>query len=166
MKFLGDNSPGGNNSGVIVRGAEVRGVVVLGGSHRGQLSGELLSSGALFRGNFPRGESGVNFTRGNFTGALVWEAVVQREMSGYHWNPAANYLLLLDINLFCKIERGLELVFLPHFLHYFSRKLFLWLLFFYLMKFHCLVAFTLWDIGQYVNCNCSLIRLWRHKFWI
>ena len=68
VKFLGDNSPGGNNSGVIVRGAEVRGVVVLGGSHRGQLSGELLSSGALFRGNFPRGESGVNFTRGNFMG--------------------------------------------------------------------------------------------------
>ena len=32
--------------------------------------------------------------------------------------------------------------------------------FYQLTKFHCLVAFTLQDIGQYVYC-----RLWRHKFW-
>ena len=36
---------------------------------------------------------------------------------------------------------------------------------YYLAKFHCLVAFTLWDIGQYVYCNCLLTRLWYHKFW-
>ena len=35
---------------------------------------------------------------------------------------------------------------------------------YYLTKFHCLAAFTSCDIGQYVYCNCSLIRLWRHKF--
>ena len=34
-----------------------------------------------------------------------------------------------------------------------------------LTKFHCLVVFTLWNIGQYVYCNCFLTRLWRHKFW-
>ena len=34
-----------------------------------------------------------------------------------------------------------------------------------LTKFHCLLAFTSWDIGQYVYCNCLLVRLWRHKFW-
>ena len=32
-------------------------------------------------------------------------------------------------------------------------------------NFHCLVAFTSWDIGQYVYCNCLLTRLWRHKIW-
>ena len=32
-------------------------------------------------------------------------------------------------------------------------------------KFHCLIAFTSWDIGQYVYCNCLFSRMWRHKFW-
>ena len=32
--------------------------------------------------------------------------------------------------------------------------------FYKLTKFHCLVAFTLWEIGQYVYCNDLLIRLW------
>ena len=38
------------------------------------------------------------------------------------------------------------------------------LIFYYLTKFSCLVKFTLWDIGQYVYCNCLLTMLWRHKF--
>ena len=25
------------------------------------------------------------------------------------------------------------------------------------------IAFTSWDIGQYVHCNCFLTRVWRHK---
>ena len=32
-------------------------------------------------------------------------------------------------------------------------------------KFRCLVAFTSWDIGQYVYCNRLLIKLWCDKFW-
>ena len=35
---------------------------------------------------------------------------------------------------------------------------------YYLTKFHCLVTFTSWDIGQYVYCNYLLTWLWRHKF--
>ena len=31
-------------------------------------------------------------------------------------------------------------------------------------KFHCLIAFTSRDIGQYVYCNYLLTRVWRHKF--
>ena len=27
------------------------------------------------------------------------------------------------------------------------------------------MAFTSWNIGQYVYCNCLLTRLWHHKFW-
>ena len=38
-------------------------------------------------------------------------------------------------------------------------------MFYYLTKFHCLVAFTSWDIGQYVYCNYLLTRFWRHEFW-
>ena len=38
-------------------------------------------------------------------------------------------------------------------------------IFYYLTKFYFLVAFTLWDVGQYVFCGCLLTRLWRHKFW-
>ena len=36
---------------------------------------------------------------------------------------------------------------------------------YWLTKFHCLVAFTSWDIGQCVYCNFLIARLWRHKFW-
>ena len=35
-----------------------------------------------------------------------------------------------------------------------------------LTRFHYLVAFTSWDIGQLVYCNCLFTRLWRHKFGI
>ena len=35
--------------------------------------------------------------------------------------------------------------------------------FYQLTKFHCLIAFTSPNIGQYVYYNCLLTRLWRHK---
>ena len=38
-------------------------------------------------------------------------------------------------------------------------------IFYELTKFHCLVSFTSWDVGQCVYCKCLLFRLWRHKFW-
>ena len=57
------------------------------------------------------------------------------------------------------------IVFLPHFLHDIWRKTSLALNYITWSKFiHCLVAFTSWDIGQYVYCNCLLTRLWRHIF--
>ena len=37
-------------------------------------------------------------------------------------------------------------------------------IFYYLNKFCCLVAFTSWDTGQCAYYNCLLTRLWRHKF--
>ena len=33
-------------------------------------------------------------------------------------------------------------------------------IFYYLTNFQYLVAFTSWDIGQYVHCSCLLTRLW------
>ena len=38
-------------------------------------------------------------------------------------------------------------------------------IFYYLTKLQCLVAFTSWDTGQYVYRNCLLTRLWPQKFW-
>ena len=47
---------------------------------------------------------------------------------------------------------------------WFLRKNISLVLFFYLTKFQYLVAFTSWDIGQYVYCNSLLNRSWRNKF--
>ena len=38
--------------------------------------------------------------------------------------------------------------------------------FYWLTKCHCMVAFTSQDIGQYVYCNYFLTRLWNMKFQI
>ena len=33
-------------------------------------------------------------------------------------------------------------------------------------KFNCLLAFTSWNIGQYLYCNYLFPNSWNHKFWI
>ena len=48
---------------------------------------------------------------------------------------------------------------------WFPKKNIYHVIFFYLTKFQCLIAFTLWDIGQYVYFYCLLTKLWRNKFW-
>ena len=35
-------------------------------------------------------------------------------------------------------------------------------IFYWLIKFHCPIPFTSWDIGQYVYCNCLFPRFWHH----
>ena len=52
-------------------------------------------------------------------------------------------------------EKGLGLVSPPHFVYNFSRKMFL-ILYSTNTKYHCLIAFTSRDIGQYVYYNCLL----------
>ena len=47
-----------------------------------------------------------------------------------------------------------------------SKKNVSYAIFYELTKFHCLVVFTCWDIGQYVYSNGFLTRLWCHKFGI
>ena len=54
------------------------------------------------------------------------------------------------------LGKGLGIVSPPHFKYDFSRKLFI---FYYLSKFHGLIAFTSWDVGEYVYCDCLLARL-------
>ena len=62
------------------------------------------------------------------------------------------------------LEKGLVIVPLPHFVHDFSRKMFLMLYSINLTKLHCLITLTFWDIGKYVYCSYLLIRLCRHRF--
>ena len=76
-------------------------------------------------------------------------------------------IAFISRNLFKKTKRGRKLVSLPHFLHDLWRKILplLYSIIYILTKFHWLVAFTSWDIGQYVYCNCLWNSLWRHEFW-
>ena len=74
------------------------------------------------------------------------------------------------------LEKSLGIVFQPHFVYDFSRKMFL--IFYKLAKSHCLITFTSWDnwlnlivwlpllpeILANVSCNCLFPRLWL-KFW-
>ena len=48
---------------------------------------------------------------------------------------------------------------------WFSNKNVYLVIFNELTKLHFVVAFTSWDIGQYVYCNCLSTRLRGHKFW-
>ena len=74
-------------------------------------------------------------------------------------------LLLRHINLF-QINKKKSGTSLPiSFSSWFLNKNIYLILFCYMIKFHCLAAFYLWDIWQYVYCNCLLTRLWRHRFW-
>ena len=47
---------------------------------------------------------------------------------------------------------------------FFKKNLFQ-LIFCQLTRFHYFVAFSSWDIGQYVYCNCLFPGFWCHKFW-
>ena len=69
-------------------------------------------------------------------------------------SKAVDHLLLPIIKLFLKTRRGLELVSLPHFVHYFWKTFFCYILLTDQITLSgCLcfmVAFASWDIGQYV----------------
>ena len=56
------------------------------------------------------------------------------------------------------LKKGLGIVSPQHFVYDFSRKMFL-ILYILLIKFQYLIAFTSWDIEQYVYGNCLLISL-------
>ena len=74
-------------------------------------------------------------------------------------------LLLPHIKLFLKNKKRSGTSLPDSFSAWFSKKNSFLVTFSYLIKFHCLFAFTLWDIGQYVHCSCLLTRLWHYKFW-
>ena len=73
-------------------------------------------------------------------------------------------LTFTSFEVFVKSKKRSGTSFPASFSAWLLRKNIFLVTFYYLIKFHCLVAFTLWDIAQYVYCNCLLTRLWRHKF--
>ena len=54
---------------------------------------------------------------------------------------------------------------LASFYVWFLKKIISLVIYCYLTKFHYLVSFTLWNLGQYVHCNCLLTTLWRDQIW-
>ena len=72
-------------------------------------------------------------------------------------------LAFTSYKAFLKNKRCLELISLPHFLHYFSRKIFLFLHSINWQNF--IIWLPLLHVGQYVYYNCMLTRLWCHECW-
>ena len=77
--------------------------------------------------------------------------------------PQTTCLYFIKKDHFQKTKRGLKLVFSLS-AWFLKRNISLFLLY-WLIKFHCLVAFTSWDIEQYMYCNCLLTRFWGHILW-
>ena len=71
-------------------------------------------------------------------------------------------LAFTSYKTFWKTKIVLALVSLPRFPHHFWKKYFA--CYILLTEVHCLLAFSLWDIGQYLYCSCLLTRLWRVSF--
>ena len=69
---------------------------------------------------------------------------------------------ILTVDFFMK---GSRTSFLTIFCVWFFKKNIPPVIFYYLIKFHCLVVFLSWDISQYVYSNYLLSSLWHHKFW-
>ena len=76
----------------------------------------------------------------------------------WRYIKAADHLLSPHLKVFKKIK-GLELVSQPHFPHNFLGKIFVLL---YSSNWPNFVIWLrlLWDIGQYVYCNCLQTRSW------
>ena len=89
------------------------------------------------------------------------------QVEGYRniLNLACSPLAFTSNKAFLKSKRRCETSLPASFSAWFSKKNIFLVLFYQLTKFHYLVAFISWDIGQYVYCKVLLTRLWLHRFW-
>ena len=92
---------------------------------------------------------------------IVRQAENCRTISKFSWRPPG----FTSYKTFLKNKKRSGTSLPTSFSTWFLKKNIYIVIFYYLTKFHCLVAFTSWDIVQYVLFNCLLIRLWLHKFW-
>ena len=102
----------------------------------------------------------------NYSKTFFWKS---KKLSKSSWSIVSRFIQFF---LFFSGLEQLKLSFRPltfisfiSFSAWFFKKNISITMFFYQNKFYCLFAFTSWDIGQYMYCNCLLTRLRRHKFW-
>ena len=74
-------------------------------------------------------------------------------------------LIARQYKAFLKNKKMSRISLLASFFTWFLKKGIYLVIFYYLTKFHCLIALTSWDIVQYVFYNYLLTMLWPHKFW-
>ena len=68
-----------------------------------------------------------------------------------------------DILYFDFLKKGSWTSFSIKFCAWFLKKNISHIIFYQLIKFHCLIAFISWDISKNVFVNCLLSNFWRHK---
>ena len=107
----------------------------------------------------------------HITGSIIWNVVEfifipwQNEDYQNIFKLSRRPLSFTSYKAFSKNKKMSGTSFPATFSAWFLKEYISLVILYYLTKFHCLVAFTSWDIGQYVYCNCLLTRLWHHKFW-
>ena len=77
--------------------------------------------------------------------------------------PIACFYLTENFYLKIRKRSGASLSFL--FSVWFLKENTSHVIFYYLVKFHFLIAFTSWDVRLYVYCNYLFPSLWHHKSW-
>ena len=101
----------------------------------------------------------------HITGSIIWNVVGfifipwQNEDYQNIFKLSRRPFSLTSCKAFSKNKKRSGTSFPASFSAWFLKENISLVLLYYLTKFHCLVAFTSWDIGQYVYCNCLLIRL-------
>ena len=88
------------------------------------------------------------------------------------WYPSTWYAAKTNLRLLIQkyaqfrfFRKGYGDSFYTIFCAWFFKKNGSHLVFYRLTQFHCLIAFTSWDIGQYLCCDCLLHKLWCQRFW-
>ena len=80
------------------------------------------------------------------------------------WNEAADHLLLPHIKFFLRNKKRSGTSLPVYFSGWFLKKSIYLVILYYFTKFHCLVVFISWGIGQYMYRDCLLTKLWCHDF--
>ena len=77
---------------------------------------------------------------------------------------SADYLILLNGKVF-ENQKGTKISFTASFSAWFLKKSLSYFISYWLTKFYCLIAFTSWDVGQYMCYNYLFPSWWPHKLW-
>ena len=85
-----------------------------------------------------------------------WQVEGYRNILKLSWRPLA----FTSYKAFLKNRKRSGISLRTSFSAWFLKKNLSLVIFYELTKFYCLVAFTSWDLGQYVYCSCLLTSFW------